>query len=219
MINKFLFWFGIMLFLGALKNYAQGGDLLIQQYSRGPSLDASFSNWSVEAGPQLNRINSDLSSTSPTISFGGIVQLEYRFHKTVGLIFGVNYTPVNYKYSLADSTAKDHLNYLSFPIFLRVHPTKNIHLSLGGNYNYYLSGYRKIRFDDLEIKASYSKEVFKNSFGFTIQGGYSFLKDFIVFANYRWAKRSSPTMQKQSNNTSGIQMGITYRLWNSRKRM
>jgi len=218
-VNKFLFLFGIMLFLGTLKNHAQGGDLLIQQYSRGPNLDASFSKWSVAAGPQINRINSDLGNTSPTISFGGIIQLEYRFHKTVGLIFGINYTPVGYKYSLTESKSEDHLNYLSFPIFLRVHPTKKIHISLGGNYNYYLNGYQKFPFSDFEKRTFYSKKIFKNSFGITIQGGYCFYKKFIVYTNYRWTKRNSPAIQKQSNNTSGIQLGITYKLWYSRKKL
>ncbi len=64
-----------------------------------------------------------------------------------------------------------------------------------------------------------SKKIFKNSFGITIQGGYCFYKKFIVYTNYRWTKRNSPAIQKQSNNTSGIQLGIAYKLWDSRKKL
>ena len=57
----------------SINSLAQGGELLIQQYSKGPRLDQNFSKWSIRLGPQLNRINTNLGTTSPTLTLGGLV--------------------------------------------------------------------------------------------------------------------------------------------------
>ena len=96
-------------FLGGVISFAQGGKLLIQQYSKGPELDQNYSKWSLRFGPQLSRINTDLGTTSPTLSLGGLMEIEYRLSKTVGLVSGVQFTPISYSYMEGDSTATDQL--------------------------------------------------------------------------------------------------------------
>mgnify|MGYP000380315611 CR=1 FL=1 len=67
-MSNYSFRFFLLLLLVASATFAQGGDLLIQQYSKGPSLGQSYSKWSLYAGTEINRINTDLSTTSPTIT-------------------------------------------------------------------------------------------------------------------------------------------------------
>ena len=105
--------FFLLLFLVASATFAQGGDLLIQQYSKGPSLGQSYSKWSLYAGTEINRINTDLSTSSPTITLGALFHLEYRISKSVGLVTGANFTPISYSYPVSDSLGKDQLNQIS----------------------------------------------------------------------------------------------------------
>jgi hypothetical protein len=113
---------------------AQGGDLLIQQYSKGPQLDWNYSKWVLSAGPQLYRMNTDMGTTSPTLTFGGILELEYRLSKNVGVIIGGQYNPITYTFIEKDSLRKNRLKYLGYPLLLRLQPTSKVSFSLGGIY-------------------------------------------------------------------------------------
>ena len=213
--SKALFF--ISFFVSSLA-FAQGGDLLMQQYSRGPGLGNSYSKWSLYGGAEINRINTDLSTTSPTITLGGLVHVEYRFSQTVGLLSGVNYTPISYTYPLSDSLGKDRLKYISIPLFLRVHPTKKVSLSMGAQYNHFQKGEKIVSWEDTKMSARYEEAIFSNSFGFIVQAGYHFWQQFYGYVNYRWVKKTSPLIQKQTNNTKGVQLGLTYTFWKSFKR-
>lgn len=210
--------FFLLLLLVASATFAQGGDLLIQQYSKGPSLGQSYSKWSLYAGTEINRINTDLSTTSPTITLGALFHLEYRFSKSVGLVTGANFTPISYTYPVSDSLGKDQLKYISFPLFLRVHPTEKVSLSFGALYNRFQEGLKTVSLNDTSNSDAYPKGVFANSYGFVVQGGYHFWKRFYAYFNYRWAKKTSLLTQVETNNTKGIQLGVTYTFWESFKR-
>ena len=218
MTLKQFYWFAIGLLFGFQFNWAQGGDLLIQQYSKGPGINQKYSKWTLEIGPQVSRLNTTLETTSPTITIGAIAHIEYRVSKTIGLISGINYSPLKYSYTWADSIAYDALKYVGIPLFLRMHPTDRINISMGGHYNYLFKGEQIVLWEDSKSKKSYNKGIFRNTFGLTIQVRYDWIWNMSFFANYRWAKRSSPLLQRQTNNSSGLQIGCVYSLWRSKKR-
>ena len=96
-MNKSTLSFILLYFiLVGFSGFSQGGDLLIQQYSKGPGLDQNFSKWSLRIGPQINRINTDLKTSSPTLTLGGGMEIEYGLSKTTGLVIGAQYTPISY---------------------------------------------------------------------------------------------------------------------------
>ena len=198
--------------------FAQGGDLLIQQYSKGPRLDENFSKWSLRIGPQINRINTDLGTGSPTLTFGGGIEIEYGLSKTTGLVIGAQYTPISYSYIEGDYTATDRLKYISLPLLLRLKPTTKISFGLGPVYQIYLNGDKKLEKEIEKVITLYEEGIFKNTLGANLQVAY-YIKRFLIYGNFRWVRRTSPPIQSQTNNTLGFQMGINFRLWKSKLRL
>ena len=201
-----------------LYGFSQGGDLLIQQYNRGPQLDSNYSKWSFRLGPQLNRINTDLGTTTPTLTLGGLVEIEYRFSKTVGLVSGAQFTPISYSCIEADTLAKDRLKYISYPLMLRLQPTYRLSFGLGIIYQAFLNGQKELGEEEAKLTTPYAKGIFKNSIGMIGQLSYHLNARFNVFANYRWVKRTSPPTQTQTNNTIGFQLGVSYLFLKSKLR-
>lgn len=203
-------------FLGIYSSLAQGGELLIQQYSKGPGLDENYAKWSLRFGPQLNRINTDLGTSSPTLTLGGLLEFEYRLSKNVGLVSGAQYTPIKYSYIEGDSTATDQLKYISYPLLLRLQPTPKVSFGLGVVYQVYLKGDKKLEKEEVQILTPFAEGIFRNTIGGNIQVGYHLGRRVLIFGNFRWVRRSSPPTQPQTNNTSGFQLGIAYRIWKSK---
>ncbi len=198
--------------------FSQGGDLLIQQYSKGPGLDQNFSKWSLRIGPQINRINTDLKTSSPTLTLGGGMEIEYGLSKTTGLVIGAQYTPISYSYNEGDSSATDRLKYISLPFLLKLQPTTKISFGLGLVYQIYLNGEKKLEKEKVKVITLYEEGIFKNTIGANLQVAY-YIKRFLIYGNFRWVRRTSPPIQSQTNNTRGFQMGINFRLWKSKLRL
>ncbi len=203
--------------LSGVNMFSQGGGILIQQYSKGPELNQMYSKWSFSIGPEVNRINSDLNTASPTITVGGMINIEYRFSKTVGLISGLKFVPISYRYVFENSLGKDRLQYLTIPLILKLNPFEKISFGLGMLYNHYEKGQRILRFKDAEVITEYPEGVFSNPLGFSAQVGYHFWGRFNATINYRWAKKYSPANQPQSNNSKGLQASLTYTFLRSLK--
>lgn len=181
-------------------------------------MDSNYSKWSFRLGPQLNRINTDLGTTSPTLTFGGLVEIEYRFSKTVGLVSGAQFTPISYSYIEADSLTIDRLKYISYPLMLRLQPTYKLSFGLGIIYQAFLSGQKELGEEDAKLTTSYTASIFKNSIGMIGQLSYHLNSRFNIFGNYRWLKRTSPPTQAQTNNTVGFQLGVSYLFLKSKQR-
>ncbi len=203
--------------LSGLNIFSQAGGILIQQYSKGPELNQMYSKWSFSIGPEINRINSDLNTAYPTITFGGMINIEYRFSKTVGLLSGLKFVPISYRYMSEGSIEKDRLKYLTIPLILKLNPFKKISFGLGILYNHYEKGQRILRFEDAKLITEYPKGVFSNPLGFSAQVDYHFWDRFNATVTYRWAKKYSPATQPQSNNSKGLQVSLTYTFLRSKK--
>lgn len=211
MRNLSLYIFSLLFLLLLQTIQGQGSNLLIQQYNRGPALGQSYSRFSFKVGPQLNYINTDLGTTSPTLTLGGLFEIEYHLSKNVSLVSGGQYTPIRYRYLEKETAYQDLLDYINFPLFLRLQPTKKLGLGLGTTYQLYLKGEKKPKNQVEQETTLYPKGIFKNSLGLVTQLSFSLNPFLAVFVNYRWVSRTSPPLQKETNNTRGLQLGFTYR--------
>ena len=204
-------------FFFAAKSSAQGGDLLIQQYRRGPALNANYPKLRLFLGPQSSRINTDLGTTSATLTFGAELNIEFRVSKTVGLVSGIGYTPVAYKYASGELPSKDQLVFLTLPLLMRLRPTERVSVTMGGIYSFYQSGKQILDPDGVSQVIPYEKGIFKNSIGGIVQLGYHFLGSFYGYVNYRWVRRASPATQLQTNNLARFHAAHSIALWESKK--
>ena len=193
--------------------------MLILQYNKGPALDKAYSRWSIYAGIDVNRINTDQKKTTPKRILGGFIQMELRMSKTVGFVSGINYSPVKYSYEVKNSLVQDRISYFTIPLGIKLHPTKKTSIGLGSHFNV-LNKAEFIRIvEDSEDYKAYSKDIFRNSFGGFVQLGYQFYKRFVIYANFKWASRSSPAVQIQTNNTSGVQLGLICPIFSSQMKL
>ena len=200
----------------SLLSFAQGENLLIQQYNKGPVLDDVYSKWTIYLGSRLNYLNTDLEGTNPIFSLGGLTEVQLNFSKTFGFIIGFGNTTISYKYDYPNSFAKDRLDYFVLPIGVRLNPTKKVSFSFGAIHNFFNNGENKVSENNIIVKKEYEKLYFENSFGGFTQIGFYFLKNFYGFINYRWATKYSSPLAEKSNNNIGFQLGLAYKIWSSK---
>ena len=206
----------IVYVLSSFLTFAQGENLLIQQYNKGPALADVYSRWTIYLGSRLNYLNTDLEGTNPILSFGGLTEVQLNISKTFGFIIGLGNTAISYKYDYLNSFAKDRLDYFVLPIGVRLNPTKKVSFSFGAIYNFFNKGENKLSENDVMLKKEYEKLDFENSFGGFTQIGFYFLKNFYGFINYRWATKYNSPLAKKSNNNNGFQLGLAYKIWSSK---
>ena len=121
--------------------------------------------------------------------------------KSFGVLTGVNYNKISYNYPLINSVGRDELVYFSFPLGIRLRPTKKVSFAIGGLYNNFYKGQLTIKYENFERSEPYATGIFENSIGGFTQIKYNFFKNLNTYLNFRWAtKNNSPTMP-QSNNT------------------
>ena len=206
----------IVYVLSSFLTFAQGENLLIQQYNKGPALDDVYSRWTIYLGSRLNYLNTDLEGTIPILSLGGLTEVQLNISKTFGFIIGLGNTAISYKYDYLNSFAKDRLDYFVLPIGVRLNPTKKVSFSFGTVYNFFNKGENKVSENDVILKKEYEKLDFENSFGGFTQIGFYFLKNFYGFINFRWATKYNSPLAKKSNNNNGFQLGLAYKIWSSK---
>ena len=206
----------IVYVLSSFLTFAQGENLLIQQYNKGPALDDVYSRWTIYLGSSLNYLNTDLEGTNPILSLGGLTEVQFNISKTFGFIIGFGKTAISYEYDYPNSFAKDRLDYFVLPIGVRLNPTKKVSFSFGAIYNFFNKGENKVSENDVILKKEYEKLDFENSFGGFTQIGFYFLKNFYGFINFRWATKYNSPLAKKSNNNNGFQLGLAYKIWSSK---
>tara|TARA_B100000963_G_scaffold6260_1_gene4888 strand:- start:18452 stop:19123 length:672 start_codon:yes stop_codon:yes gene_type:complete len=206
----------IFYILTSFFTFAQGENLLIQQYNKGPALDDVYSRWSIFVSGRLNCLNTDLERTSPILSLGGLTEMQFNISKTFGFLIGFGNTTVSYKYDYQNSFVKDRLNYFVLPIGVRLNPTKKVSVSFGAIHNLFNKGENQVTENDVAVKKEYEKLDFENSFGGFTQIGFYFLKNFYSYINYRWATKYNSPLDQKSNNNNGFQLGLAYKIWSSR---
>ena len=206
----------IVYVLSSFLTFAQGENLLIQQYNKGPALDDVYSRWTIYLGSRLNYLNTDLEGTNPVLSLGGLTEVQFNISKTFGFIIGFGNTAISYEYDYPNSFAKDRLDYFVLPIGVRLNPTKKVSFSFGAIYNLFNKGENKVSENNIIVKKEYEKLDFENSFGGIYTNWFFILKNFYGFINYRWATKYNSPLAKKSNNNNGFQLGLAYKIWSSK---
>jgi len=203
MIKKYLI---IILLIYPFYNFSQSGELLLQQYNKGPSLDNYYSKIEVFIGSDLLRINKN-ENTNPIINFGGNFELIYNITNTFGIKTGVNYFPIKYSYK-NDENLKDIIKHIIIPIGLKLSPTKKSKFSMGINYN----TIKKALYFNSNEKGEYDLSLYKNSFGLFIGYEYLIWKGLAAKIKYQFSKKNTTTKKIESEKNSGFVLTIKLRV-------
>ena len=202
-----LFW---LLFHIFSMGFAQGDSNLLLQYNRGPDLDAFYRKWNFDLHTHLVYGNMREDYTFRKISFSSGIYIHYKFSKTFALNSGVDYFNLSYQYNLAQNQSFDQLTYISFPLSLRVFPSRKLHFEMGLLYNKILSAQNTQIVDLKNLSHEYSSEVFKNTFGWLFASQYNIWKRFDVSLQYRFLKKETDPLRDQKNNFDAILFGIHF---------
>jgi len=203
--------FLIILFL-FFSNYifSQSGELLIQQYNKGPSLDNYYSKLEIYMGGDIFRINKN-EKTKPLINFGGNIEVVYNLSPTFGIKSGMYYFPVKYYYK-KNETFKDLIKYISIPIGLTLAPTRKSKFSMGVNYNVI----NKAIFYNGNIKGEYSLDDYKNTFGFFIGYEYMIWKVIGINIKYKFSKENTINELIKPEKYKGLMLTIKLKTFSSK---
>lgn len=202
-----LFWLLFHMFSMGL---AQGDSNLLLQYNRGPDLDAFYRKWNFDLHTHLVYGNMREDYTFRKISFSAGIYIQYKFSKTLALNSGVDYFNLSYQYNLAENQSFDQLTYISFPLTLRVFPSRKLHFEMGLLYNKIHSAQNTQIVDLKNLSNEYSSELFKNNFGWLFASQYNIWKRFDVSLQYRFLKKETDPLRDQKNNFDAILFGIHF---------
>ncbi len=188
--------------------YAQGPDLLIQQYHKN-SIDLEyFQKWNFDFSISINRFNSSNRNTNGLISLGFGSTIYYRLKKSFGISSGIEVLNYSYNYLDSDPNLIDKLKYLNFPLSLKVFPSKKLIIEFGVFYNKILNAKKREKSSKEWIE--YEKGIFLNSLGFLSSIKFNFWKKFKLGINYRFQKNSKNVFKKEPNNFRGISIEINH---------
>ena len=190
--------------------FAQGDSNLLLQYNRGPDLDAFYRKWNFDLHTHLVYGNMREDYTFRKISLSAGIYIQYKFSKTFALNSGVDSFNLSYQYNLAQNQSFDQLTYISFPLSLRVFPSRKLHFEMGLLYNKILSAQNTEIVDLKNLSHEYSSEVFKNAFGWLFATQYNVWNRFDVSLQYRFLKKETDPLRDQKNNFDAILFGIHF---------
>ena len=189
--------------------FAQGDENLLLQYRKGPDI-SRYRKWNFDLHLRVVRIGPVGENTTPKIGYvlGGNIQ--YKFSKSIGISSGLGLLSVNYQYNLNDNSSYDQIDYLNFPLVIRVFPTQRTHFETGLLYHQLIKA-KNSKIVDLRQKSnSYPDDIFKNAFGWLFAVHYNIWKKFHISVEYRFFKKSTVTNNIQKNNFNGFILGIHF---------
>ena len=143
----------------------------------------------------------------------------YNINSQSQLVFrsGIGLLSVNYQYNLKGNSTHDQIDYLNFPLAIRVFPTKRTLFETGLLYHHLIKA-KNTEMVDLRQKSNfYPDNVFKNAFGWLFAVHYNIWKKFHASAEYRFFKKSTLTNNIQKNNFNGFIIGIHFLILNPNK--
>ena len=198
--------------------FAQGDANLLLQYNQGPDLDGFYRKWNLDL--HLHTIYGDMREdyTVRKISFSGGAYIQYKFSKTFALNSGVDYFNLSYQYSLTKNKSYDQLTYLSFPLTIRVFPSRKLHFESGLLYNHLLRAQNTQIVDLKNQSYEYPLGVIQNAFGWIFTAQYNVWNRFDVSLQYRFFKKSDNPLNQQINNFDAFLLGLHFFLLNPKKK-
>ena len=189
--------------------FAQGDENLLLQYRIGPDITI-YRKWNFDLHLRGVMISPNGEYTSPKIGYvlGGNIQ--YKFSKTIGISTGIGLLSVNYQYNLKDNSTHDQIDYLNFPLAIRIFPTQRTLFETGLLYHHLIKA-KNTEIVDLGQKSNYYPDnIFKNAFGWLFAVHYNIWKKFHLSVEYRFFKKSTITNNIQKNNFNGFILGIHF---------
>ena len=192
--------------------FAQGPELLRQQYGKSPYDYEYFRKWNFDVfiQPHLSNTTNRETKGRLNVDVGGNVH--YRFTKSFGLSSGVHYNRLAYDFALENDSSLDRIRFLRFPLVLSGYPVKRLRLSLGMAYHWLIEASGQP--PPLTERLSYPKGVFVNSLGLMASVHYTVWKRLSVSFEYRFQKRSRDPLQRETQNFNGLALGLHYILLN-----
>ncbi|MGA0373851.1 MAG: hypothetical protein ACO3MA_04180 [Flavobacteriaceae bacterium] len=199
-------------------SFAQGDANLLLQYNKGPDLDAFYRKWNFDLHTHVVYGNTLEEYTIGKINFSLGTNIQYKFSKTFALNSGVDYFKLSYQYNLLENQSYDKLTYLSFPLTVRVFPSRKLHFETGLLYNFILSAKNTGIVDLKNQSHKYPEGVFKNVFGWLFTSQYNVWKRFDVSLQYRFFKKATNPISNQKNNFDAFLLGIHFFVLNPKKK-
>ena len=190
--------------------FTQGDANLLLQYNKGPDLDAFYRKWNFDLHAHIVYGNTVEEYTIGKINFSAGTNIQYKFSKTFALNSGVDYFKMSYQYDLIKNQSYDELTYLSFPLTLRVFPSRKLHFETGLLYNSILSAENTSVVDLKNQSHKYPDGVFKNVFGWLFATQYNVWKRFDLSLQYRFLKKATNPISDQKNNFDVFLLGIHF---------
>jgi hypothetical protein len=210
-------WFWLLLPMFSL-SFAQGDANLLLQYNRGPDLDGFYRKWNLDLHLHTVYGNMREDYTVRKISFSAGTYIQYKFSKTFALNSGVDYFNLSYQYNLTKNQSYDQLTYLSFPLTIRVFPSRKLHFETGLLYNR-LQRAQNTEIVDLKNRSyEYPSGVIQNAFGWVFATQYNVWKRFDVSLQYRFFKKSTNSLSLQMNNFNAFLLGVHFFVLNPKKK-
>ena len=197
--------------------FAQGDENLLLQYRKGPDI-TRYRKWNFDLHLQGVYIGPNGDFTTPKIGYAFGSNVHYKYSKSIGVSTGVKLLSVNYQYKLNDNKTNDHLSYLSFPLSIRVFPTRRTHFETGLLYHHLIKAKNSAIVDLRQKSNFYPDNIFKNAFGWLFAVHYSVWKKFRLSVEYRFFKKSTITNNIQKNNFNGFLLGINFLILNPNKK-
>ena len=204
--------FALVLLNGGFALWAQGPELLIQQYNKSPYDLEFYRKWNFDLFVLGHISNTTNRETQGRMHLDLGANVYHQFTKTIGLSSGVHYARISYTYALPADESLDRIRYLRFPLLLNVYPVKRVRLSLGGTYNWALGATGQP--PPTTERRPYPEKTFVNSLGMLVSASYQLWKTFSVELHYRFQKRSYNPLQRETQNFQGVALGLSYRLFN-----
>lgn len=200
----------LFFFFAAQLSWAQGGELLVQQYNKYPYDHEFYRTWNFALSLQPHLTNTSDRNTNQRLNVDLGADVFYRFTKTVGLQSGVHYQRTSYRYAQPNDLSIDRLRYLRFPLLLTVHPVRRLTLALGGSFHWFLNGTGLP--PPATERSFYSKKTFVNTTGVYAQVQYRFYRKWTVSVSYRIQRRNNLPYGRVTQNTRGLGLGFHYTL-------
>lgn len=202
----------LLLIAGLNVVFAQGPDLLIQQYGKNAYDLEYYRKWNFDVliHSHLSKPTNRESRAKLQLNLGG--RVHYRFTKSFGLSSGVDIYQLKYQYAYESDTSVDHLRFIRLPMAISVYPVKRLRLSLGGSYQLFLSATGQP--PPATATVAYPSRSFINSIGVMASAHYMVYRKFSATLGFHFQKRSTDPLDRVSQNFKGFSLGIAYTLLN-----
>ena len=209
----------LALILCSFLSFSQGNKNLYKQYRTGPDPDGFYHIWNYSLHGGLNLINSDQNYTKSRM--GKVVGFEVQKleSKTFGFSAGIEFNEIRYQYNGFLENSTDNLNWLSFPLSLRLYPSRKLLFEVGVKYHYFLNAKNSILKNSVTGSFQYPKESFENIFGTFIAIQYQIWKRLNIGVQYQYLKgRKRNPSEIQPNIFNGLTIKFSAFINNPMKR-